>query len=169
MKWHFFRPSLVDSRAGSIKMTIRVQAKDFDAAVELASMRLADPSIGAVVSFIGQVRDMNDGDVINTLTLEHYPEMTEKSLQAIENEAKTRWDIISSLIIHRVGTLQPQDQIVLVAVTSAHRGEAFKACEFIMDYLKTSAPFWKKETTNQGERWIEPKLSDDAAQARWKP
>lgn len=124
--------------------------------------------VGAIVSFIGLVRDMNDGDVINALTLEHYPEMTEKSLQVIELEAITRWDIIDSLIIHRVGTLKPQDQIVLVAVSSAHRGDAFKACEFIMDYLKTSAPFWKKEATNQGERWVEAKLSDDAAKARWQ-
>lgn len=125
-------------------------------------------SIGAIVSFVGLVRDINDGDTVNALTLEHYPEMTEKSLQAIELEAKTRWDVIDSLIIHRVGTLKPQDQIVLVAVTSAHRGDAFKACEFIMDYLKTSAPFWKKEATNQGERWVEAKLSDDAAKARWQ-
>ena len=150
-------------------MSVRVQIDDFDVAVELASMRLAGQGkVGAMVNFIGLVRDVNDGDEVNTLTLEHYPEMTEKALLAIENEAKNRWDILDSLIIHRVGTLQPLDQIVLVAVTSAHRGEAFKACEFIMDYLKTSAPFWKKETTNQGERWVEPKLSDDAAQARWK-
>jgi len=125
-------------------------------------------SVGAIVSFVGLVRDVNDGDTVNTLTLEHYPEMTEKALAAIENEAKTRWDIIDSLIIHRVGTLKPQDQIVLVVVTSAHRGEAFKACEFIMDYLKTSAPFWKKEATNQGEHWVEAKLTDEAAKARWK-
>ncbi len=124
-------------------------------------------SVGAVVSFIGQVRDMNGGDNIQTLTLEHYPGMTEKALEAIECEAKTRWDIIDSLIIHRVGSLKPQDQIVLVAVSSAHRGEAFKACEFIMDFLKTSAPFWKKEATNTGERWVEAKLSDDAAGKRW--
>ena len=132
-------------------------------------MRLAGQgNVGAIVSFVGQVRDMNDGDTISTLTLEHYPEMTEKALAAIENEAKIRWDIIDNLIIHRVGTLKPLDQIVLVAVTSAHRGEAFKACEFIMDYLKTSAPFWKKEATNQGERWVEAKLADDEAKERWK-
>ena len=130
-------------------------------------------NIGALVSFIGQVREfenlaIKDQTSVNTLTLEHYPAMTEKALLNIENEAKTRWDIIDSLIIHRVGTLKPTDQIVLVAVTSAHRGEAFKACEFIMDYLKTSAPFWKKETTSQGERWVDAKLSDDAAKARWK-
>lgn len=132
-------------------------------------MRLAGQgNIGAIVSFVGQVRDMNEGDTINTLTLEHYPEMTEKALLNIENEAKTRWNIIDSLIIHRVGTLKPLDQIVLVAVTSAHRGEAFKACEFMMDYLKTGAPFWKKEATSQGERWVEAKLADDEAKARWK-
>ena len=133
-------------------------------------MRLAGQGkVGAMVNFIGLVRDVNDGDEVSTLTLEHYPEMTQKALAEIELEAKARWDVIDALIIHRVGTLQPLDQIVLVAVTSAHRGEAFKACEFIMDYLKTSAPFWKKEITNQGERWVEPKLTDDAAQARWKP
>ena len=131
-------------------------------------MRLAGHgNVGAIVSFVGLVRDLNDGDAIQTLTLEHYPEMTQKALEAIELEAKTRWNVVDALIIHRVGTLKPQDQIVLVAVSSAHRGEAFKACEFIMDYLKTSAPFWKKEATNQGERWVEAKVSDDAAKARW--
>ena len=159
-------------------MTVRIQTEDFDLGQELISMRLAEHAnndavnnvgnIGALVSFVGQVRDINDGDAVNTLTLEHYPEMTEKALLAIESEAKTRWDIVDSLIIHRVGTLKPQDQIVLVAVTSAHRGEAFKACEFIMDYLKTSAPFWKKEATSQGERWVDAKVSDDDAKARWK-
>jgi molybdopterin synthase catalytic subunit len=150
-------------------MTIRIQTDDFDLGCELTSMRSAGQgNVGAIVSFIGLVRDINDGDTVNALTLEHYPEMTEKSLLAIEFEAKTRWDIVDSLIIHRVGRLQPQDQIVLVAVTSAHRGEAFYACEFIMDYLKTSAPFWKKEVTDQGERWVEAKLTDDVAKARWQ-
>ena len=149
-------------------MTIHIQTDDFDTGLMLNKLRLASPSIGALVSFVGQVRDMNDGDAINTLTLEHYPEMTEKALVAIENEAKIRWDIIDSLIIHRVGTLKPLDQIVLVAVTGAHRGEAFKACDFIMDFLKTGAPFWKKETTSQGERWVEAKLADDEAKERWK-
>lgn len=148
-------------------MTVRVQLDDFDVATELTAMRLASPDIGAVVSFIGQVRDFNDGDTIQTLTLEHYPGMTEHALEAIENDAKSRWNIASSLIIHRVGQLKPQDQIVLVAVASAHRGEAFKACEFMMDFLKTQAPFWKKEITNKGERWVDAKLSDDDAQARW--
>ena len=131
-------------------------------------MRLSGQSVGAVVSFIGQVRDLNDGNEIQTLTLEHYPGMTEKALEAIENEAKARWNVLESRIIHRVGTLKPQDQIVLVAVSSAHRGDAFSACEFIMDFLKSQAPFWKKEATNQGERWVEAKLSDDAAQSRWQ-
>ena len=153
-------------------MTVRVQNEDFDLGQELASMRLAGHAkqgdIGALVSFVGQVREINNGDAINTLTLEHYPEMTQKALLNIENDAKARWNVIDVLIIHRVGTLKPQDQIVLVAVTSAHRGDAFNACEFIMDYLKTSAPFWKKETTNQGERWVKAKISDDAAKARWK-
>lgn len=149
-------------------MSVRVQTEDFDAGLELNKLRLANPSIGALVSFVGQVRDMNENETIHTLTLEHYPEMTEKSLASIENEAKKRWNIIDSLIVHRVGTLQPLDQIVLVAVTSPHRGEAFKACEFIMDFLKTSAPFWKKEATNQGGRWVDAKLSDDAAKMRWQ-
>ena len=148
-------------------MTVRVQVEDFDIGQELSKLRLANPSIGALVSFVGQVRDMSAGDAISTLTLEHYPEMTESALIAIENEAKTRWNVIDSLIIHRVGTLRPLDQIVLVAVSGVHRGEAFNACEFIMDYLKTSAPFWKKEATNQGERWVEAKISDDAAKVRW--
>jgi len=149
-------------------MTVRIQTRDFDLGQELTSIRLAGQgNVGAIVSFVGQVRDISDGDAINTLTLEHYPEMTEKALVAIENEAKLRWDISDSLIIHRVGTLKPLDQIVLVVVTSAHRGEAFKACEFIMDFLKTGAPFWKKEATNQGERWVEAKLADDEAKARW--
>jgi molybdopterin synthase catalytic subunit len=149
-------------------MAVRVQIEDFDVGVELSLLRRANPNIGALVSFVGQVRDINNGDTINTLTLEHYPEMTEKALTAIELEAKTRWGVIDSLIIHRVGTLKPLEQIVLVVVSSAHRGDAFSACEFIMDYLKTSAPFWKKEATNQGERWVEAKLSDDAAKERWQ-
>lgn len=148
-------------------MTVRVQAEDFDTGQELNKLRLTNPSIGALVSFVGQVRDVNGGDAIMTLTLEHYPEMTESALTTIENEAKMRWNVIDSLIIHRVGILRPHDQIVLVAVAGAHRGEAFNACAFIMDYLKTSAPFWKKEATSQGERWVEAKISDDAAKARW--
>ena len=154
-------------------MTVSVQIEDFDVGAQLNTLRLASPNIGALVSFVGQVREftndgVNDDDSINTLTLEHYPGMTESALQVIESEAKSRWDILDSLIIHRVGTLKPLDQIVLVAVVSAHRGEAFKACEFIMDYLKTQAPFWKKEATKQGERWVEAKLSDDLALKQWQ-
>lgn len=149
-------------------MTVRIQTEDFDLGTELNNLRLANPNIGGLVSFVGQVRDINDGDTVNTLTLEYYPDMTEKSLAVIEAEAKVRWDVIDILIIHRVGTLKPLDQIVLVAVTSAHRNEAFKVCEFMMDYLKTSAPFWKKEATSQGERWLDAKLSDDVAKARWQ-
>ncbi|MDG1074061.1 MAG: molybdenum cofactor biosynthesis protein MoaE [Methylophilaceae bacterium] len=149
-------------------MSVRVQTADFDVAAALAEMRLASADIGAVVSFIGQVRDINDGDTVNTLTLEHYPQMTERMLASIEKEAQSRWNIVNSLIIHRVGTLKPLDQIVLVAVASAHRGDAFKACEFMMDYLKNQAPFWKKESTPDGDRWIEAKISDTEAQERWQ-
>lgn len=148
-------------------MTVRVQTQDFDAGVEISLLRNARKDTGAIVSFIGQVRDVNEGDAVSQLTLEHYPGMTEKALEAIINQAKSRWDIFDALIIHRVGTLQPTDQIVLVAVSGAHRGEAFKACEFMMDYLKTEAPFWKKEVTPSGERWVDAKLTDDAARKRW--
>jgi len=148
-------------------VTVRIQTEDFDVGLLLNQLRLANPGAGALVSFVGQVRDINDGDSISTLTLEHYPGMTESALAAIKAEASTRWDLMDSLIIHRVGTLKPLDQIVLVAVLSAHRGEAFKACEFMMDYLKTQAPFWKKEITPEGARWIDAKLSDDAALKRW--
>ena len=148
-------------------MTIRVQTQDFDAGLELTKLRLARKDVGAVVSFIGQVRDFNDGDTVSQLSLEHYPGMTEKALAAIVAQAKSRWDIVDTLIIHRVGTLQPLDQIVLVAVSGAHRGEVFKACEFIMDTLKTEAPFWKKEVTASGERWLDAKESDDVARERW--
>ena len=148
-------------------MTVRVQTQDFDAGLELAQLRRARKDVGAVVSFIGQVRDFNDGDTVSQLSLEHYPGMTEKALAAIVAQAQSRWDIFDTLIIHRVGTLQPLDQIVLVAVSGAHRGEAFKACEFIMDALKTEAPFWKKELTASGERWLDAKDSDDVARERW--
>ncbi|MES2499832.1 MAG: molybdopterin synthase catalytic subunit MoaE [Pseudomonadota bacterium] len=148
-------------------MSVHVQTEDFELGLLLKQLRLANPSAGALVSFVGQVRDINVGDSITTLTLEHYPGMTENALAAIEIEARTRWDLIDSLIVHRIGALKPLDQIVLVAVLSAHRGEAFKACEFIMDYLKTQAPFWKKEITPAGERWVDAKLSDDDALGRW--
>jgi len=148
-------------------MTVRVQIEDFDAGFEIRQLRYARKDVGAVVSFIGQVRDINEGDAVAELTLEHYPGMTEKSLNAIITQAKARWNIMDVLIIHRVGTLQPGDQIVLVAVSGAHRGEAFAACEFVMDCLKTEAPFWKKELTQSGERWVEAKAADDDAKERW--
>lgn len=148
-------------------MTVRVQSQDFDVGFEIKQLRLARPDVGAVVSFVGQVRDLNDGHAVDALTLEHYPGMTEKSLEAIVSQAKSRWNIMDATIIHRVGTLQPLEQIVLVAVSSAHRGEAFNACEFIMDYLKTEAPFWKKEATAAGEHWLEAKETDEAARNRW--
>ena len=147
---------------------IRIQESDFDLSAEIAALRKGDPRVGAVVSFLGTVRDMNDGSQVKGMTLEHYPGMTEKALQEILDEAKTRWDIYQTLVIHRVGPLLPEDQIVLVAVTSAHRGEAFAACEFIMDYLKTAAPFWKKEDTPNGARWVDARVTDEAAMARWK-
>jgi molybdopterin synthase catalytic subunit len=146
---------------------VKVQTDDFDVAQVLADLRNNKPQVGAIVSFIGLVRDINDGADVSTLTLEHYPEMTEKALQSIVDEAKQRWDVMDAVVIHRVGTLLPTDQIVLVAISSAHRQAAFSACEFIMDYLKTQAPFWKKETNNQGARWVEAKASDDEAKARW--
>ena len=149
-------------------MTVRIQTQDFDVGFELNQLRLASANVGAVASFIGQVRDLNNNKIINALTLEHYPGMTEKALGTIELEAKSRWKLMDTLIIHRFGTLMPSDQIVLVAVTSAHRGEAFKACEFIMDFLKTDAPFWKKEITPSGEHWVDAKQTDDAATASWK-
>jgi len=148
-------------------MTVRVQTEDFDAGFEINQLRKARKDVGAVVSFVGQVRDINEGDEVSQLTLEHYPGMTEKSLDAIVTQAKSRWNIIDVLIIHRVGTLQPSDQIVLVAVSGGHRGEAFAACAFVMDYLKTEAPFWKKEVTPSGERWVEAKTTDDDARDRW--
>jgi molybdopterin synthase catalytic subunit len=150
-------------------MPIRIQNEDFDLGAEVARLRANQPQVGALVAFIGTVRDMNEGDRIAGMELEHYPGMTEKSLQVIVGQARVRWDIIDVLVIHRVGPLKPQDQIVLVAVTSKHRGEAFAACEFIMDYLKTQAPFWKKEQTPQGARWVDARVADDEALAKWGP
>jgi len=148
-------------------MTVRVQTADFDVTRELAALRGGDPRVGAVAAFIGTVRDVNDDASVRTMTLEHYPGMTEKALAAIVDDAKARWDILDAVVIHRVGELAPADQIVLVGVTSAHRGDAFAACEFIMDYLKTRAPFWKKESTPEGVRWVDARTSDDDAAARW--
>lgn len=148
--------------------TVRVQTADFDIGAEVRALRDGKPLVGAVATFLGCVRDMNEGDAVGLMYLEHYPGMTERELEKIAAEAQSRWDILDTLIIHRVGELRPLDQIVFVAVTSAHRGEAFAACEFIMDFLKTRAPFWKRESTPQGERWVDARVSDDAAAARWQ-
>jgi molybdopterin synthase catalytic subunit len=150
-------------------MAVRIQTADFDAGVEIAVLRRDNPRIGAVASFIGVCRDANDGTAVSRMTLEHYPGMTEKAIGGIIAEAKKRWSVMDALVIHRVGELRPADQIVLVIVTGAHRGEAFAACEFIMDYLKTRAPFWKKEETPKGARWVEARVSDDEAARRWEP
>ena len=146
---------------------VSIQAEDFDVAREIAALRGADPGVGAVCSFIGTVRDRNDGSAVSAMELEHYPGMTEKAIEQMIDEAFRRFDIRGARVVHRVGPLQVQDQIVLVVVTSAHRGQSFQACEFLMDYLKTQAPFWKKESTPEGERWVDARVADDAALARW--
>ncbi len=147
--------------------TVSIQTQDFDVSQELAALRAGDARVGAVCSFLGTVRERNDGSSVASMDLEHYPGMTEKSISAMMDEAKKRFDIFAARVIHRVGLLHPEDQIVFVAVTSAHRGESFKACEFLMDYLKTQAPFWKKEVTPEGARWVDARVSDDQALARW--
>ena len=147
---------------------VRVQEADFDLGAEVARLREGDPRIGAVVSFVGTVRDMNDGASVAELELEHYPGMTERSLADIVEQARARWPLYGALVVHRIGPMQPMEQIVLVACSAAHRGEAFAACEFIMDYLKTDAPFWKKEQTPEGARWVDARATDDAAKAKWR-
>ncbi|OGA45984.1 MAG: molybdenum cofactor biosynthesis protein MoaE [Betaproteobacteria bacterium RIFCSPLOWO2_12_FULL_62_58] len=149
-------------------MTVRIQIEDFDTGAEIAALRRGNPKIGAIASFIGVVRDVNEGDAVSEMTLEHYPGMTEKAIEEIVTQARGRWHIFDALVIHRVGLLKPTDPIVLVVVTSAHRGDAFAACEFIMDYLKTRAPFWKKEQTGAGARWVDARTSDDVAAGRWR-
>lgn len=149
-------------------MPVRVQHDDFDAGEELAKLRGGDRRVGAVASFIGTVRDVNDDASVQTMTLEHYPGMTEKALAQIVEEAKQRFDILDATVIHRIGELRPADQIVFVAVISAHRGAAFDACRFMMDYLKTRAPFWKQERTPDGARWVDARTSDDEAAERWR-
>ncbi len=150
-------------------MTARVsiQAEDFSLAMELDALRNNDKRVGAVCTFTGTVRDRNDGLSVSSMELEHYPGMTEKAIEAMIDEALNRFDIFGARVVHRVGVLQPLDQVVMVAVTSAHRGESFKACEFLMDYLKTQAPFWKKEQTPEGARWVDARVTDDAALAKW--
>ena len=148
-------------------MPVRIQTEDFDVSRELALLRGGNRAVGAVAAFIGTVRDVNDDARVASMTLEHYPGMTEKSLEDICAQAHSRWDLLDTLVIHRVGPLRPGDRIVLVGVASAHRGEAFAACEFIMDYLKTRAPFWKKEDTPEGGKWVDARDSDDEAAGRW--
>ena len=146
---------------------VTVQTADFDLSAEVAALRAGDPLVGAVVTFTGTVRDRSDGPGLHWMELEHYPGMTERAIEAMIDAALGRFDIRAARVVHRVGRLQPMDQIVLVAVASPHRGEAFKACEFLMDYLKTQAPFWKKERTSEGEHWVDARSADDAALQRW--
>ena len=146
---------------------VSIRTEDFDLSIEVAALRAGNPAVGAVCSFVGTVRDRNDGDAVASMELEHYPGMTEKAIETMIDEAHQRFDILGARVVHRVGLLQPLDQIVLVAVSSAHRGQAFQGCEFLMDYLKTQAPFWKKETTPDGARWVDARVVDDAAAARW--
>ena len=146
---------------------VAIQTQDFDLAREITALRADDKRVGAVCSFIGTVRDRNDGSSVSSMELEHYPGMTEKSIEAMIDEAVARFDIFGVRVVHRVGLLQPLDQVVMVAVTSAHRGTSFQACEFLMDYLKTQAPFWKKEQTPKGARWVDARVTDDAALAKW--
>ena len=148
---------------------VSIQTEDFDLGAEIATLRAQDGRVGAVCSFVGTVRDRTAGIAgqIQSMELEHYPGMTEKSIEAMIDAAHARFDIFGARVIHRVGLLQPLDQIVMVAVTSAHHGESFAACEFLMDYLKTQAPFWKKEQTPEGAKWVDARVSDDAALAKW--
>ena len=148
-------------------MRVSIQPQDFNVSDEIAALRAGDKAVGAVCVFVGTVRDRNDDQSVSSMELEHYPGMTEKAIEGMIDEAQRRFDIRAVKVIHRIGLLMPLDQIVLVAVTSAHRGESFQACEFLMDYLKTQAPFWKKERTPQGERWVDARVSDDAALERW--
>jgi len=146
---------------------VSIQTEDFNLAIEVEALRQNDKRVGAICTFTGTVRDRNDGLSVSSMELEHYPGMTEKAIEAMIDEAAVRFNIFGARIVHRVGLLQPLDQVVMVAVTSSHRGESFKACEFLMDYLKTQAPFWKKEETPEGARWVDARVTDDAALAKW--
>ena len=150
-------------------MSVRIQQQDFDPGEEIAALHGGTPAVGAVAVFVGLVRDVNEQHAVPAMTLEHYPGMTERAIEAIVEQAHGRWRLDAVRVVHRVGPLAPTDRIVLVAVASAHRGDAFAACEFIMDFLKTRAPIWKKESTGEGERWVEARDSDDEAAARWQP
>jgi molybdopterin synthase catalytic subunit len=146
---------------------VSIREADFDLGAEVAALRAGDPGVGAVVSFVGTVREFSDGQGVLGMELEHYPGMTEAAIEAMIDQALARFDILAARVVHRIGALQPMDQIVLVAVSSAHRGQAFQACEFLMDYLKTQAPFWKKESTADGSHWVDARSGDDAALKRW--
>lgn len=149
-------------------MQVRVQREDFDLSTEIASLRAGHRDVGAVVAFVGTVREMNGTDAVSQMELEHYPGMTEAALEAIVAQARARWPVTDILVVHRIGPLQGCDQIVLTAVAARHRGAAFAACEFVMDYLKTRAPFWKKEMTEEGARWVEARDADEANLAKWQ-
>ena len=151
----------------SARTRVTIQAGGFDLGAEIALLREGDAGVGAVAAFVGTVRDRNDGLGVSAMELEHYPGMTEKAIEDMIEEATRRFDIRAARVIHRVGPLEVGDQIVLVVVGSAHRGEAFQACEFLMDYLKTQAPFWKKEHTPEGARWVDARVADDRALQRW--
>ena len=165
--------SVPECQAMTTAPRVRIQTADFDLSAEVASLRAGDGGVGAVASFVGTVRDRHAGatagaaTTVQAMELEHYPGMTERAIEAMIDEALRRFDLRAARVVHRVGLLQPGDQIVLVVVSSAHRGEAFKGCEFLMDYLKTEAPFWKKETTPEGARWVDARVTDDLALARW--
>ena len=146
---------------------VSIQLHDFNLADEIAALRRGDKRVGAVCSFIGTVRDQNDGAEVSSMELEHYPGMTEKAIEAMIDEATGRFGIFAARVVHRVGLLAPLDQVVMVAVTASHRGASFQACEFLMDYLKTQAPFWKKEQTPSGARWVDARVADDEALAKW--
>jgi molybdopterin synthase catalytic subunit len=150
------------------RMTVRIQTADFDVSAEITALRRNNPKIGGIASFIGVVRDVSEDKAVSDMTLEHYPGMTEKAIEEIIGQARSRWNVLNALVIHRVGQLKPMDQIVLVVVAGTHRGDAFAACEFIMDYLKTRAPFWKKERAGTGARWVEARETDDIAAERWR-
>ncbi|MEQ1592337.1 MAG: molybdopterin synthase catalytic subunit MoaE [Thiobacillaceae bacterium] len=149
-------------------MKIAIQTEPFDVGIETAAISQSRTDIGAIASFVGLARDMNSGSEVSAMTLEHYPAMTSKALAAIVDQAMQRWPLLDVSVIHRVGRLLPGDPIVLVIVAASHRAEAFAACEFLMDYLKTQAPFWKKESTPEGERWVDARESDNAAADRWR-
>lgn len=150
-----------------MRARVRIQTADFDLGAEISALRAGDARVGAVASFVGTVRDRSEGGAVSAMELEHYPGMTERSIEAMIDEAQRRFEILDARVVHRVGPLLPCEQIVLVVVTASNRGPAFAACEFLMDYLKTQAPFWKKETTPAGERWVDARVADDKALARW--